>query len=215
MTFSEFKSKITAPILWGNLLAMAVVVALLAVGVWQGLSIYTLHGESVRVPDIKGMPLNDARYAMSRAGLNAIVVDSSYNRNQTPGTILEQTPAGGTHVKPGRDVYLTLNSQHSPTIAIPDIADNCSLREAEARLKALGVKLAPYEYVEGEADWVYGVLCEGRTVHAGERVSIDTPLVLQVGKGYDNDFSDDGNFADSLATTAPATDNETIIGLEL
>ncbi|MBP3471184.1 MAG: PASTA domain-containing protein [Paraprevotella sp.] len=213
MTFSEFKAKITSPILWGNLLGMAVFILLLAFGVWKGLDIYTHHGESIRVPDIKGMPLNEARYALNQAGLNAVVVDSSYNRNQQPGTILEQTPIGGTNVKMGRDIYLTLNSQHSPTVAIPDIADNCSLREAEARLKALGIKLAPYEYVEGESDWVYGVKCEGRTLSAGEHISKDTPVVLQVGKGYENDFSD--SFADSLETTMPAQPDDAIDGLEL
>lgn len=213
MTFSEFKSKITSPLLWGNLLGMMLFIVLLAFGVWKGLDIYTHHGESVRVPDIKGMPLNDARYALNQAGLNAIVVDSSYNRNQMPGTILEQTPAGGTNVKLGRDIYLTLNSQHSPTVAFPDIADNCSLREAEARLKALGIKLAPYEYVDGEADWVYGVKCEGRTIDAGERISTDIPVVLQVGKGYENDFSE--SYTDSFGTETPALTDESIEGFEL
>jgi hypothetical protein len=30
---------------------------------------------------------------------------------------------------------------------------------------------------------VYGILCRGRQVNSGERVSIDTPLTLMIGNG--------------------------------
>ena len=40
----------------------------------------------------------------------------------------------------------------------------------------------------GEKDWVYGVLCRGRRVSAGDHVSIDNPLTLMIGSGtYDSD----------------------------
>jgi hypothetical protein len=41
--------------------------------------------------------------------------------------------------------------------------------------------------VAGEKDWVYGVLCRGRRVSAGDHVSIDNPLTLMIGSGtYDS-----------------------------
>ena len=96
-------------------------------------------------------------------------------------------------MKPLRDpppvrVYVTVNSPSSPSFAIPDIVDNSSYREAEAKLMALGFKLTPPQEVAGEKDWVYGVLCRGRRVSAGERISIDYPLTLMIGSGtYDSD----------------------------
>jgi hypothetical protein len=56
----------------------------------------------------------------------------------------------------------------------------------------MGFKLGPVEYVAGDLDWVYGVKSQGRNVYAGERVPIDVPLVLQVGK--DSGYEDLDNF---------------------
>jgi beta-lactam-binding protein with PASTA domain len=86
-------------------------------------------------------------------------------------------------VKTGHTIYIIVNSASSPTLAIPDVVDNCSYREAEAKLVSLGFKVLPPQYVTGEKDWVYGVSCNGRKVSAGERISIEQPLTLLVGSG--------------------------------
>jgi hypothetical protein len=44
--------------------------------------------------------------------------------------------------------------------------------------------------VDGEKDWVYGILCRGHRVSNGDRVSIDHPLTLMVGKGTIEDLDD-------------------------
>lgn len=181
MTFNDFKKKLSAPMIWGNLLAMAIVMIAIIVGLWQGLAVYTLHGQKVVVPQVCGMTEADAEYALNHAGLEVIVSDTGYNRSLAPGTILEQFPVAESEVKPGRRVYLTINSGNSPTLTMPDIADNCSVREAQARLRALGFKLGPIEYVEGDKDWVINVKCRGRVVYVGEKIPIDAPVVLVVG----------------------------------
>lgn len=181
MTFKEFNKKIFSPLIWGNLLAMGLVAVGIVVGLWYFLEDYTHHGESIEVPNVKGMPFHDAEYALQRAGLVAVVADSAYNRTLPAGTILEQLPVSGKQVKSGREIQLTINTTQTPTLTVPDIADNCSLREAEAKLKAQGFKLGPVEYIPGDKDWVLGVKCRGRHVAAGERIPIDAPLVLVVG----------------------------------
>ena len=65
----------------------------------------------------------------------------------------------------------------------PDVIDNSSLREAMAKLTAMGFKLGTPEYIPGEEDWVYGILVKGKHVVAGDKVSIDDVLVIQVGNG--------------------------------
>lgn len=183
----RFLKKLTAPIVWGNLLAMVLVVILVILGVWKGMAIYTLHGESISVPRVVGAMESDARYKLGLSGLVPVIIDSAYNKRMPTGCILEQQPVAGRKVKRGREIYLTINSERTPTMALPDIADNSSLREAQARLSAMGFKLGPVEYVAGDRDWVYGVKSRGRNVYTGERVPIDVPLVLQVG----NDAADD------------------------
>lgn len=92
-------------------------------------------------------------------------------------------------MKSGHIIYVTINSDHSPRITIPDVIDNSSLREAMAKLTAMGFKLGPPQYIPGEEDWVYGILVKGRHVVAGDKVSIDDMLIIQVGNGQ-RDASD-------------------------
>ena len=167
-------------LLW-NLVAMAMAIVLVAVGIWYWMGYYTHHGERIEVPDVKGMVLSDADYTLTRARLETVVADSGYDRRLPAGTVLEQLPAAGKQVKSGREIYLTINSGKTPTLAMPDIADNSSLREAEAKLRSMGFKLGPIEYAYGDKDWVLDVKCRGRHVNVGERISIDDPVTLVVG----------------------------------
>lgn len=167
-------------LLW-NLVAMAMAIVLVAVGIWYWMGYYTHHGERIEVPNVKGMVLSDADYTLTRARLETVVADSGYDRRLPAGTVLEQLPAAGKQVKSGREIYLTINSGKTPTLAMPDIADNSSLREAEAKLRSMGFKLGPIEYAYGDKDWVLDVKCRGRHVNVGERISIDDPVTLVVG----------------------------------
>lgn len=167
-----------------NLVAMALVVVLLVVGAMVGISLYTRHGESIVVPNLEEKQANDAETLLKRAGLEMVVSDSGYNKRMPPGCVLSQFPAAGSHVKEGRIIYVVINATSSPTIPLPDIADNSSLREAEVKLKIMGFKLGTVEYVDGEKDWVYSVKVGGKTVFAGDRVSINVPVILVVGNGH-------------------------------
>ena len=188
MKAKEFFGKFASAYLWGNLLAMVIVIVLLALGVKYGLDWYTHHGEGVKIPKIEGMDFTKARSLIEDHGLNIMVSDSGYNKAMAANSILVQNPGAGTTVKLGHTIYVTVNSPSSPTFVIPDIIDNSSYREAEAKLMALGFKLTPPQQVAGEKDWVYGVLSRGRRVAAGDRVSIDNPLTLMIGSGeYDSD----------------------------
>ena len=97
------------------------------------------------------------------------------------GIILTQTPAAGSRVKEGRTVYLTITTNDVPLVKIPDLIDNSSLRQAEAKLKAIGFKLTEPEYVSGEQDWVYGIKYRGRSLRAGDKVPYEALLTLSVG----------------------------------
>jgi len=184
MEAKEFFGKFASGFLWGNILAMVLVVVALAFGVKYGLDVYTHHGEGIVVPKIEGMVYDKARTLMVERGLNIMVTDSGYNKRLPANSILLQNPGPGMKVKQGHTIYVTVNSPSSPSFAIPDLVDNSSFREAEAKLTAIGFKLTPPQQVEGEKDWVYGILCRGRRVSTGDRISIDSPLTLLVGNGH-------------------------------
>ena len=186
MKAREFFGKFCSKFLIGNLLAMLLVVIAVMFGVKFGLEAYTHHGQGIPVPKIEGMRYSEARMMIEELKLNIIVSDSGYNKKLPADCILAQTPGLGTKVKSGHTIYVTVNSPSSPTFAIPDIVDNSSYREAEAKLMAMGFRLTPPQEVVGEKDWVYGIVCRGRRVSNGDRVPIDYPLTLMIGKGnYD------------------------------
>ena len=205
MEAKDFFGQIFSKFLLGNLLAMVLVVIVLMVGVKFGLDWYTHHGEGIKVPKVEGMLFSNARSILIEEGLNVIVSDSGYNKQLPADCILAQNPGEGTMVKSGHTVYLTVNSPSSPTIAIPDVVDNSSYREAEAKLMALGFKLLPPQVIAGEKDWVYGILCRGRRVSTGDHVSIESPLTLIIGSGQ-YDYDEELNYVEPGYQTTQGND---------
>ena len=116
-------------------------------------------------------------------GLACIVSDSTYVKDKPAGCILDYNPAAGQKVKEGRIIYLTINAINIPLQVVPDVADNSSLRQAEARILASGFKLNDIQYVPGEKDWVYGVKYRDRMLAIGDKVPMGATLTLMVGDG--------------------------------
>jgi len=187
MKIKQFFGKFANAYLWGHLVAMALVVIALAFGVKYGLEIYTHHGEGIKVPDLSKMSYEGALQLLESDGLRIMVSDSGYNKRLPADCILAQTPGPGTAVKQGHIIYVTVNSSASPSFPIPDIVDNSSYREAEAKLTAMGFRLLPPKYVVGEKDWVYGIVSRGRRISTGDVVSVGSPLTLLVGNGHYGD----------------------------
>ena len=131
--------------------------------------------------------------------------------------ILAQTPGAGTKVKEGRTVYLTINSTSSPRVKIPDIIDNSSYREAQARLSAIGFTLVEPKVIDGERDWVYGVMAGAKNLQSGDMVSIETPLMLVIGNGKSVIENSEDALLDTLDTTDGGVEKdefEEIVGVE-
>lgn len=183
MTISEFFKKIFSRTLFGNCLGIVVVTIVLALTSLLFINIYTHHGREVTVPNICGMDQSVAQRKLEALGLRMEVTDTGYVYNAAPFSVLEQNLKPGEKVKPGRIILITINADGPRQIALPDIADNCSRREAEDKLRVLGFKLGATEYVQGDPEWVYGIKVNGKNVMAGTKVSINSPITLVVGSG--------------------------------
>lgn len=221
MKAKEFFGKFCSLYLWGNLLAMVLVIVGLCLGVKYGLEAYTHHGEGIEVPALVNMRADNARVLLIEKGLELMVADSGYNKRLPADCILAQSPGAGTKVKEGRVIYVTINSPSSPSFPIPDLIDNSSYREAEAKLTAIGFKLLPPKRITGERDWVYGILCRGHHVNTGDHVSIESPLTLIIGNGQygedeDIDYTEpeafDGDFTDSETDEFEEVTEPVIVG---
>ena len=175
------------------------VVLAVGIGVRYGLDVYTHHGESIEIPNVKHRQFADAEQILKNAGLKIEVVDTGYVKSLPANCILEQSPAPGEKVKSGHVITVTINASHSPTITLPDVIDNSSLREAMAKLSAMGFKLGMPQYIAGEKDWVYGILVKGRHVVAGDRISVEETLIIQVGNGL-RDGEDSVDYIDPVSS---------------
>ena len=205
ISLKDFFSLKNNRMFWLNLIAMPIVVIAIIFGVLHWLDTYTHHGESIIVPNVNGLPLKQAENELSKKNLKTIVIDSNYVKGIPAGAILEQKPLGGAKVKIGRSIYLTINTGEVPTVTIPDIIDNSSFRQAEARLRSLGFKLTEPEYMEGEKGWIYGVKYNGKELVSGERIPRESVLTLCVG---DDQLKGDSIQTDSLSikTDKPVVD---------
>ncbi len=183
MSLKPFFRKLLSPVIWGNLLAIAVVLALLLAGLKWWLGNYTHHGEGISVPDFSGLSFDESLNRGNELGLIVIIGDSTYNKRVPAGCVVSQKPDAGASVKSGRIVYVTINSLTMPRISIPDIVGNSSYREAKARLEAQGFKLTEPKLIDGDKDWVYGLQCGGRNLETGDMVAKESTLTLIIGNG--------------------------------
>lgn len=181
MTIKEFFSFNKNRYFWLNILGMILFVVIAIYATLKGLDIYTQHGKGVSVPSVRGMQLSEAEILLRNQNLEIVVIDSSYIPEYPSGAIVEQNPNAGSRVKKERLIYVTINSSNAPQRAIPDVIDNCSLREAQAKIGAAGFILGENEYIQGEKDWIYGIKYRGRKLTSGEKVPIGATLILVVG----------------------------------
>ena len=166
-----------------NVLAMIVIGILLLLVTFRWMKTYTLHGQYIAVPDVSGMFEEEAGKVLADAGLKYEVLDYKYDNMMVEGGVIEQKPKPGSYVKDGRKIYLTLNSGKVPTRAVPDVADNSSLRAAESRLTAAGFKLGKTVYIDGDLDWVYEIRYQGEKIEAGTEIPEGSLLTIVAGNG--------------------------------
>ena len=186
-------------VFWVNIALMALVLTAVPIVVFYALGEFTHHGEKIEVPDVVGRSARSAEEELLGAGLRVEIADSVYQAKARPGAVIEQTPRGGSYVKSGRIIYLTINLKGEPMVKFPDIVQNSSLREAEAQLKALGFSLTPCLRVEGQPrDFVVGVRQGMRDLYAGQMVSRDRALTIMAGAGASDSLE-----LDSMYETEP------------
>lgn len=210
MTVKEFYQRITGRYLWGNLLAMLLTLVVVIVGVFVFLNFYTHHGETIAVPDLRGQRTEVAMRKLEALGMRGEVVDTGYNPRELADVILDQDLEPGYQVKVNRLIRLTVNAASPRPVTLPNIADNCSLREAKMRLEILGFRLTPIRRIRGDLDWVYAVEARGKEVRKGDKLNVNIPLTLVVGDGAEDEVFNGNDSLDRLYFSRDTTSTSTI-----
>jgi len=133
------------------------------------LPIITNHGESLTVPDLQGVSIEELQEFLVERDLRYEVVDSVYSANLPSLTVTRQFPKPGSKVKQKRKIFISLNSVNPPSTRMPDLIDK-TLKNAELILKS-------YELVPGKIllkpDPFRNVIDQ---LYDGEPIEPNTPL---------------------------------------
>lgn len=133
------------------------------------LPIITNHGDSLTVPDLEGVSIDELQEFLVDRDLRYEVVDSVYSADHPPLTVTRQFPKPGSKVKQKRKIFISLNSVNPPSTRMPDLIDK-TLKNAELILRS-------YELVPGKillkADPFRNVLDQ---LYNGNPIEPNTPL---------------------------------------
>ncbi|MGI5351909.1 Stk1 family PASTA domain-containing Ser/Thr kinase [Streptomyces sp. CA-250714] len=134
----------------------------------------------VKVPDLKGTPLSDARRKLKDAGLEPGVVKRRFDEETAQGSVVSTDPAPGSKRRPGVAVALTV-SKGAP-VDVPDVVGD-DQSDAVDELKEAGLKVRiASERVHSEHD--KGTIAR-QSPTDGTRAAKGDTVTLTVSKGPD------------------------------
>jgi beta-lactam-binding protein with PASTA domain len=102
---------------------------------------YTRQGTAVNLPNVLNQPFEQARLELEERDLTVERLVQRYNPNFPRDVVVDQNPPPDARVKPGRHVYLTVNSGALNRVMVPDL-QGLSLREAVNRLRSGGLQVS-------------------------------------------------------------------------
>lgn len=147
----------------------------------------TNHGETITVPDLEGIPMNELDEFLTKRNLRyEINADSGYSSQYPPLAVLKQFPLPNSKVKENRKIYISLNAKEPPKVRMPQLVDG-SVKNAQVVLKSYDLILGNIEYAPDLAqNAVLRQLYEGKTIKEGEYVPKGARIDLIVGDGLGN-----------------------------
>jgi beta-lactam-binding protein with PASTA domain len=163
----------------------------------MSLRLFTRHGQSFIVPDLTGLNMDQLSALRNDYKFEFIIIDSVFDENQQPGTILRHDPAPNSTVKRGRKFYVTIVSSMPEMVVMPDLID-LSLRQATALLQSAGLQLGTVSYQPGSfQNAVLAQTYHGQSILVGEKIRRNSSINLLV-SGSPQDGSQ--NESDGIAT---------------
>ncbi len=110
----------------------------------------TRHSARRTVPNLVGIPLDEAMSLAKKSDLELVINDSLFVTTHDGGVVLDQLPASGVGVKPNRTIYITINAFNKKRVKIPYVAGR-SLRQAKNMLETAGFEIKRLDYQEDMA----------------------------------------------------------------
>jgi beta-lactam-binding protein with PASTA domain len=148
---------------------------------------YTNHGDSISVPDLSGYTFSEGVKLLEETGLNfEVSVDSGFQIEKKPLSILKQIPPANSQVKTGRKIYLTLNALNAPMLKMPNLV-NTPLKNVQEILANMGLERGTILYVPDiGTNVVLEQQYKGVKIQEGFEIPKGSKIDLVVGDGIGN-----------------------------
>lgn len=159
------------------------IVAVIIFGIFQFLKMYTLHSDSITLPNFTGSTKQELKEYGLTDKFEFVVIDSVYDAGKRKGGIIMQDPLPNSRVKPGRKIYLTVVARMPEQVAMPDLVD-LTLRQAISQLETYGLGVGNLDYIEDIArNAVLQQTFKGEVIKPGTKIEKGSKIDLVIGKG--------------------------------
>lgn len=166
----------------------AIIVAALSYGLYYfvfniWLSSYTNHGESVEVPNLSSMSIQQATQTLDELGLTYEVDSVNFDPKMKPYSIIDFYPNSLSKVKEGRRIFIKANPKTYRPVELPDLIGK-SKRLAFTQLDISGLKIGNIIYEPDLAkDAVLKILYKGQIIKPGTVLPRFAVVDLVLGRG--------------------------------
>lgn len=140
---------------------------------------YVDQGATVDVPSVVGLSYEDARALLDSARVSPIQAEIRADPRIPPGSVCDQNPPGGTRVKEGRRVYLSI-SGGEVLVPVPRLK-GLSTRDARFALERAGLHLGEMSYAPSDVFFENTIM--EQAVAVGTKIRKGSSIGVTVSQG--------------------------------
>lgn len=179
------------PVLMNFLTIVVTAIALLwLIGV-VFLNFWTRHGDEVQMPKVMGLNVESASRILKDAEF-VVTLDSVYNNEYVPGTVIKQVPRDSSMVKRGGHAYLMYVCYTAKKAKVPEFVDG-PLSTALVNFKARGFdNIEVREVSSDHDDLVLGATYNGLDLRPGMEIPVNAHIIINVAVHYEVRTEEEG-----------------------
>jgi eukaryotic-like serine/threonine-protein kinase len=155
----------------------------------RNLDTYTNHSVKIKVPNLKGILINEIDDSLKLLEFEYKIRDSVYSDDYPMGMIIQQDPIAHSEqfpnfIKPNRTIYLTIVKKQDVYKIIPDLLSNVTSKIiGKSRLEMLGFVVELEVKDHKDKDKVLEILHEDKVLKSGQKLAKGSAIKLIFGSG--------------------------------
>ncbi len=142
--------------------------------------VYTRQGAAVTVPEVRELPFEQAHNLVEDRDLRPERREQPFNPSLPRDVVVDQNPPPNASVKPGRRIYLYVNSGIQRMVTVPDVL---TLSQNLARAEMAEAGLTEVRIEEDEINSPYEGTVTRQEPEPGESIKAEASVTLWVSPG--------------------------------